>query len=76
MISVIMLASYTLELLAVLQIMSYFDHHNCAAKVLSFAQPGMKYVLWRPQRFCYLLNSCPAPSSNFFLISPGYGRAA
>lgn len=30
-----MLASYTLELLAVLQIMSCFDHHNCAAKVLS-----------------------------------------
>lgn len=31
-----MLASYTLELLAVLQIMLYFDHHNCAAKVLSY----------------------------------------
>lgn len=32
-ISIIRLASYTLELLAVLQILYNFDHHNCAAKV-------------------------------------------
>lgn len=32
-ISIIKLASYTLELLAVLQILYHFDHHNCAAKV-------------------------------------------
>lgn len=42
--------------------------------VLSFAQPGMKYILQRPQRFCYLLNSCPAPLRNILFISLGMGE--
>lgn len=31
-----MIVSYTLELLAVLQILHYFDHSSCTAKVLSY----------------------------------------
>jgi len=36
MLRITMIVSYTLELLAVLQMLDFFDHHNCAAKVLSY----------------------------------------
>lgn len=68
-ITIIRLASYTLEPLAVLQILYHFDHHNCSkGAVLPFAQPGMKYILLRPQMFCYLFNSCPVPLRNILFI--------
>lgn len=36
MLRITMIVSYTLELLAVLQMLDFFDHHNCVAKVLSY----------------------------------------
>lgn len=52
-ISIIRLASYTLELLAVLQILYHFDHHNCAAKIQFYPLHNLAWstYCWGHRRF-------------------------
>lgn len=52
-ISIIRLASYTLELLAVRQILYHFDHHNCAAKVQFYPLHNLAWstYCWGHRRF-------------------------